>query len=200
MFRAVKTLAAGLLAVALAGCSNSAPSDYAQQRPDVNQLSPDDSGLQSKDVVAATDQLVADLCASPKLNASQTQWTLAVSGVQDMTTDRMFSTNYDIFTESLRAAIADKAQGRIQLIENKATFEGLRNQEIEGGNPDPYQQGGNPNPPAPAGAINPDYILYGKAIDMPNRSTNFYFLEFTIVNTHTRTQDWVGKYEIKVAR
>jgi Peptidoglycan-synthase activator LpoB len=190
-------LGMGLVAVmtlAGAGCSS-----YSDQRPDPNQLSSDDSGLQSKDVIACTNQMVADLLSSPKLNASPTQWTLAVGSMDDQTRDRMFDTNYDIFTESLRSAISEKAQGRIQLIENAATFNKLRGQELEQGNPDQYGQGGNPPGGAPA-AINPDYMLYGKAIDMPNRSTNFYLLEFNVINMHTRTMDWSRTYQVKVAR
>jgi hypothetical protein len=194
MIRGCKILLAmGLLSIAAIGCSS-----YSDQRPDPNQLSSGDSGLQSKDVIACTNQMVTDLLASPQLNASPTQWTLVVTNVQDLTTDRLWGTNYDIFIEALRAAIAQKAQGRIQLIENKQTFNDIRNSEVEGGNADPYQQGGNPNPGAP-GAVNPDHFLYGKAIDMPNRSTNFYLLEFTIFDNH-RMQVWTGTYEVKVAR
>jgi hypothetical protein len=199
MFRATKTfLTLGFSTLLLVGCASATPSDYAAQRPDPSQISDNDAGLQSKDVVACTDQLVTDLLSSPKLNASPTQWTLVVEDVQDMTIDKMFATNYNIFIESLRSAISEKAQGRIQLIENKATFNNIRSNELEGNN-DQYGQGGNPNPPAP-GAINPDYALYGKAIDMPNRSTNFYLLQFNIVNLHTRTQDWSRTYQVKVAR
>ncbi|MGD1278388.1 MAG: hypothetical protein ABR964_14340 [Tepidisphaeraceae bacterium] len=191
-------LAMGLLAALGVGCASDNPHSYGQQRPDVGQLSSDDSGLQSKDVVACTNQLVTDLLASPTLNASPTQWTLAVENMQDMTIDRMFATNYDIFIESLRSAISEKAQGRIALIENKATFHDIRNKEMEGSS-DPYGQGGGGGSAAPA-AINPDYIMYGKAMDMPNRSTNFYLLQFNIFNSHTRVQVWSRTYQIKVAR
>jgi hypothetical protein len=195
MMRGCKTIVAmSVLALTVIGCGG-----YADQRPDPNQLSADDAGLQSKDVISCTNQLVADLLSSPKLNQSPTQWTLAIGHMDDLTTDRTFSTNYDIFTESFRAAISEKAQGRIQLIENKETFHKLRDSEIEGAPADPYGQGGNAGTPAPA-AINPDFILYGKAIDMPNRSTNFYLLEFNVVNSKTRTQDWSRNYTVKVAR
>jgi hypothetical protein len=186
-------LVVGLFALPLWGCSS-----YSDQRPDVNQLDSNDAGLQSKDVVACTNQLVTDLLSSPQLNASPTQWTLAVTGVQDQTIDKMFATNYDIFTESLRSAISEKAQGRIALIENLSTFNNLRNSEVAGPG-DQYGQGGSPNPPAP-NAVNPDYILYGKAIDMPNRSTNFYLLQFNIVDTRSRVQVWSRTYQVKVSR
>lgn len=187
-------VAAGAVAASLAvvGCSDNS---YSNSRPDINSVSPNDVGLQSKDVVAATNQMVTDLLASPALNSSPTQWTLAVANMQDLTSDRLFATNYDIFMASLRAAISEKGAGRIQLIANKSTFNGLRSRELE--DSDPYgQNGGN----APAGEINPDYILYGKAYDLPNRSTDFYLLEFDIVNAHTREQVWSRTYQVKTNR
>jgi hypothetical protein len=193
-----RLLISGLFALPLWGCSNDQPAQYGQERPDIAQVVPKDAGLQSKDVVACTNQLVVDLLSSPQLNASTTQWTLAVSGMQDQTIDRMFATNYNIFTEALRSAISEKAQGRITLIENLQTFNNLRNSELSGSG-DQYGQGGSPNQPAPE-AINPDYILYGTAMDMPNRSTNFYLLQFNIVNTHTRVQVWSRTYQVKVSR
>jgi hypothetical protein len=199
MTRSIRILLlSGMLGMLQVGCGPQ-PGEYAEQRQDPSQISSDDAGLQSKDVVACTNQLVADLLASPKLNTSPTRWTLVIDHVDDKTIDREFYTNYDIFLESLRSALSEKAQGRIQLIENKEKFNELRGKELEQGNSDPYQQGGGAGAGAPA-AINPDYILYGKAYDMPNRSTNFYLLEFDIVNAHTRTQDWTRTYQVKVAR
>jgi hypothetical protein len=48
--------------------------------------------------------------------------------------------------------------------------------------------------------IQPDYELYSKIMDMPNRGTNFYFCEFTVVDFRTREQVWTRSYEVKVAR
>jgi hypothetical protein len=197
--RSITLAAAGIFALALTACHDDKPHEYGEQRPDINQLSEDDRGLQSKDVEAATAQMIQDLLALPALNTSPTQWTLVVEGMQDMTTDRMTNLNYDIFTESLRSAISEKGQGRIQLIENKDAFHGLRDKELEGGAPDPYGQGGAPGNPAP-GAINPDFILYGKALDMPNRSTNFYMLQFNVFNARNRAQVFSRSYKVKVLR
>jgi hypothetical protein len=100
--------------------------------------------------------------------------------------------------ERLRVLLSQKGQGKITLIENKDAFHQIRDSELEGG-PDKFGQGPGGPQPAPA-AINPDFILYGTAIDMPNRSTNFYELEFTIFNAQTRQQVWVNDYEVKVGR
>jgi hypothetical protein len=192
--------AAGLMiGMALAaGCSSDKPESYDQQRPDPSTLSPDDRGLQSKDVLAASDQMAQDLLTDPQLNQSRTQWTMAIGHFEDMTTDRTFATNYDIFLERLRTEISQKGQGRITLIENKDTYNGIVNAEVQGPG-DKYGQGPGGPPPTP-GAINPDYIMYGKAMDMPNMSTNYFLLEFTVVNANTRVQVWSRQYEVKVSR
>jgi Peptidoglycan-synthase activator LpoB len=188
-----------LAAAGLAGCGPDKPQDYADRRPDPGTLSEDDTGLQSKDVLAASDQMAQDLLTDPQLNQSRTQWTMTIGHFEDQTTDREFDTNYDIFLERLRTQISQKGQGRVTLIENKSEFHAIRDSELEGGG-DKYGQGPSGNSqPAPT-AINPDYIMYGKAMDMPNRSTNFFILEFTIFNAQTRVQVWSRDYEVKVAR
>jgi hypothetical protein len=188
----------GLLAVGglLMGCSDEKPQGA---RPDPGNLSSDDSGLQSKDVLAASDQMATDLLTDPGLNNSRTQWTMTIGHFEDQTIDKSFATNYDIFLERLRTIISQKSGGRITLIENKDQFHQIRDSELEGSG-DTFGQGPGANSqPAPA-AINPDYIMYGKAMDMPNRSTIYYMLEFTVFNAQTRVQVWSRQYEVKVER
>jgi hypothetical protein len=187
-------LAAGVLA----GCSSDKPEGYAAQRPDPGDLVDQDTGLQSKDVLEASGQMAQDLLTDPQLNQSPTQWTLAVGHFEDMTIDKSFAVNYDIFLERLRSELSEKGQGRITLIENKDNFHAIRDSELDGPS-DKYGQGPGGPTPAPQ-AINPDFIMYGKAYDLPNRATNYYLLEFTIFNAQTRVQVWTRKYEVKVAR
>ena len=186
-----------VIGAAALGCSYSdQPHEYGQARQPVDELNPDDSGLQSKDVVMAADKMSRELLADPTLNASNTAWTIVVSDMEDKTTERYSRVNFDIFLQALKGDLAQKSVGRVQLIENKAEFHNLRNKELEGG--DQFGQGAA-NQPAPA-AINPDYALYGTAIDMPNRATNFYQIEFKLVNLHNRTIAFDRLYQVKVAR
>ena len=158
----------------------------------------EDSGLQSKDVIEAADRVSRDLLSDPSLNASQTAWTMVVSNMDDKTTDRMARVNFDIFLQALKGNLARKSGGRIQLIENKARFHDVRNKELEGERDD-FGQGGGRSPAAPQ-AINPDYALYGTAMDMPNRATNFYQLDFQVTNIRNRTIVFDRLYQVKVAR
>jgi Peptidoglycan-synthase activator LpoB len=142
----------------------------------------------------AADKMSRDLLADPTLNASSTAWTMVVTSMEDKTTDRANHINFDIFLQALKGDLAQKSAGRVQLIENKAEFHNVRNQELEGG--DQFGQGAAP---APA-AINPDYALTGTAMDLPNRATNFYQIEFKLVNLHNRTLAFNRVYQVKVAR
>lgn len=193
------TALGGLGAALLAGCASDKPAGYGSDRPPVDQVDPRDRGLQSMDVLAASDKMAMELLSSPALNESRTQWTVVVDRVEDSTTDRNFSgTNYDIFLERLRTKIFQLGHGRIQLIENKARFHNLRNKELENGGADQFGQGGGDNI-GPAG-IQPDYVLYGKALDMPNRATNYYQIQFDMTNFKTREIVWNGMYEVRAAR
>jgi hypothetical protein len=180
-------IAIGLL-MGLAACSPDHPHEYSHQRPDVDSLHPDDAGLQSKDLMAATDQMVRSLLAAPALRNSPTQWTLVIDRVEDRTLDRQFNTNYDIFLERLRVQIGKLGGGQVTLIENKQKVGDLRNRELDG------------EAPSAAPRTQPRYALYAKAMDMPNRSTNTYMLSFIVTNMQNGTQVWVDEYTVKVNR
>ena len=57
------------------------PHEYGKQRPPVDQLDSRDRGLQSKDVVAASDQMAMDLLALPELRDSAHRWLIAYVGL-----------------------------------------------------------------------------------------------------------------------
>lgn len=197
MFRGWKTaVAAGLLAAGgIVGCQPDRPHEYGQMRQPVDELNGADRGLQSKDVVDAADKISRDLLADPTLNATP-GWRLVVSNMEDKTTDNVFRTNFDIFLQALKGDLAQKSGNRIQLIENKQEFHDLQNKELENQPGDFGQGGGNQ-----AGqAINPDFALYGTAMDLPNRATNFYQIEFKVVNLKNRTIAFDRLYQVKVAR
>jgi hypothetical protein len=194
-----KFAAAGLLAVFGAiGCSPDKPHEYGQARQPVDELNGNDSGLQSKDVVDAADKIARDLLADPNLNASQTAWTIVVSNMEDQTTDRYARVNFNIFLQALKGDLARMSGNRIQLVENKDTFHSLRSKELESERDD-FGQGAGRNAPVPQ-AINPDYAMTGTAMDLPNRSTNFYLIDFRLDNLRNRTIAFDRQYQVKVER
>ncbi len=191
-----------LISIALlalgAGCQTDRPHEYGQQRPPLDQLDERDRGLQSKDVLVATDKMSSSLLALPELNQSRAQWTVVLAPFQDHTIDRRGKVNYDIFIERLRSNLGKQGRGRIALIENLETVDRLRDRELRGGRGDEFGQGGGDrNAPA---ELQPDFVLYGKAYDMPNRGTNYYQLQFILTDFNTRRQIWNDDYEVRVAR
>ena len=184
------------LALGLAGCSSDKPAEYGRARPDVDSLDARDRGLQSKDVTTASDQMAEDLLADPKLRQSATQWFIVVDRFEDRTLGRHFQVNYDIFIERLRVNLGKNGGGQVQLVENRDKLAQLRGKELDM----PRDQMSQGSGTIPMGRTQPEYALYGKAYDLPNRGTNYYMLEFTLADLRTGTQAWTRQYEVKVAR
>jgi hypothetical protein len=182
--------------IGLGGCYHEGP-----QRPSVDTLDPGDRGLQSMDINQAADQMAASLLSSRQLNESRTRWTMVVGRMEDHTADREAMVNYDLFLQALRARLYQQGQGRVELIVNRDKFYQERAREREDvGGADPYGQTGRSGPPPAPDAINPDFMLTGVAMDLPNRRTNYYQLQFDVIDLRTRGTPWTGLYTVKVAR
>jgi hypothetical protein len=121
--------------------------------------------------------------------------------MEDLTRDRMFQGDYTIFIERLRTNLSRQGRRSVRLIENKKRFNDLRGRELEGERDDFGQGersgGGVGRSPD---AVNPDFALYGKAMDLPGRGTTYYNLQFDLVDLHTRDQVWSDMYEVRVSR
>lgn len=184
-----------LLAAITVGCGPS----YEEQRPPVDQLDRRDRGLQSKDVLQASDSLAMDLLSLPMLNDSREKLTVVVDRVEDLTRDNLFKGDYNIFLQRLQTNLSRQGRGRIALIENRDRFYDVRGRELENERENDFGQGGRGPRRAPE-AINPDYALYAKAMDLPGRGTTYYNIQFTLVDLNSRVQVWTGDYEVRVSR
>ena len=199
--RWIMTAAVVAGAVSAGGLAGGCGPSYEQQRPPMDQLDSRDAGLQSKDVLAASDSLAMDLLSLPELNESRTQWTVVFDRVEDNTRSQVFHGDYNIFLQRLQANVARKGKGRVKVIENRERFHGVRERELEGGGAgDEFGQGeggGGGTGPAPR---QPDFALYGKAMDLPGSGTVYYNLQFDLVDMHTREIVWTGQYEVRTSR
>lgn len=184
-----------VVAMMVVGCGPS----YEEQRPPVDQLDRRDRGLQSKDVLQASDSLAMDLLALPMLNDSREKWTIVVDRVEDLTRDNSFRGDYNIFLQRLQTNLSRQGRGRVALIENRDRFYDVRGRELESEREDDFGQGGRGPRRAPS-AISPDYALYAKAMDLPGRGTTYYNLQFNLVDLSSREMVWTGDYEVRVAR
>ena len=193
-------LAAAVLAAATAvGFTGGCAPSYEDQRPPVDQLDRRDGGLQSKDVLQASDSLAADLLSLPELNESRTQWVIVFDRMEDRTNSRLFGGNYDIFLQRLRANVQRAGRGRVTVVSPREAFYDVRSREMEVGGGTDFQQG-EAGARGTSGAVSPDFALRGTAMDLPNRGTVYYNLNFELVNLHNRVVVWTDDYEVRTAR
>jgi hypothetical protein len=180
----------------LPGCASDRPHEYGRERPPVDRIDRRDTGLQSKDVVSASDQMAQDLLAQPEINRSRDRLTIVVDHVENRTVQNRF--DLDIFLERLRVNLAKYGKGRVALIENRDKLRGLQSRELEQEREDRFGQGGTRGgAPGPAG-VQPDFALYGRIMELNNRGTSYFLCEFTLTDLHTREQIWTNAYEVKV--
>src|SRR4029434_1981966 len=132
-----------------------------------------------------------DILADERLRQHPEKWAIVVMPVEDRTLDRAFNTNYDVFIERLGVKLSELGKGSVELIENRAKFDQVRNKELD------FPREG---PGAGAGRVQPTYALYAKVMDMPNRNSNYYLVEFTITDLNTRVRSWNGMYEVQAVR
>ena len=179
---------------ALAGCSSDhKPQEYHHMRPDASEISTRDRGLQSSDVVDASEMLANKILSLPEVNQSSRRLTIVFTHMEDLTRRRQF--NYDIFLERLKTVIGERGRDRIAIVTNKDTFYRTRSHELDS------PRGGEGAPPA-ANRIQPDFALEGKVMDLPNRGTDYYLFTFSLADIRS---DGGGteiplKYEARVAK
>ncbi|MCC6239356.1 MAG: hypothetical protein IT448_03540 [Phycisphaerales bacterium] len=189
-----KFMIALCLAALAGGCYSDRPHEAGQMRPDPGDLDRRDRGLQSRDVLEASEQIVQQVLALPEMNQS-TRQTIVVTRVTNDTTNPYF--NYDIFLRRLRGNIARYGRDRIFLVENRQRVAQVRSEEIETNQGDEFGQGGgNTGAPVPSTSVQPEWELYGQFTNLPNRGTDYYLGEFILTNIRTREQIplyWEGR-------
>ena len=185
------TVVIGLLGslALVAGCSHDAPDAYGEQRPPIGELDGRDRGLQSKDVVQASDEMAMKLLADPELNRSREQWLMVVDRVENQTQNARH--NLDIFLQRLQTNLARHGKGRVQLVQNRAKLRDLQARELEVERTD-----GQPGPKG----IQPDYSLSATISELPNRGTSYYYVQFEVTDLRDRRLAWTDAYEVRVAR
>lgn len=198
MNKILKGLLLGTLGLAVVGCHEDKPHKAGKERPPLDEIDAGGRGLQSKDVMDATNQMAAELLALPELNASEKQWTIVTGPVENQTLS--VRQNYAIFVDRLKTNLSKQGRGRVTLIENRDRYRDLQSKELESGGEreDEFgQTGGQRAAPGPAG-IQPDYILYCKAQEMAGEGPRYFRFEFDLTNLRNRVIVWSGQYEVKV--
>lgn len=196
---------AAVALLAAVGCSHDdKPHEYGQRRPPVDELDSRDRGLQSKDLLASTDQAAMEILALPELNDSRERWTIVAMPVENQTVAAR--ANYDIFIDRLKTSLFKYGRGRVQLIENRDRYRDMQSRELDPAaveREDEFGQTGRRDTgPTPAGT-QPDFALYAKMQELPNRATSTYRIEFNITKltkAGARELVYSGEYLTRVER
>jgi hypothetical protein len=156
----------------------------------VNERNPHDRGLQSSEVVEASEKLIAELLSLREVNQSPTRLTVVFTGLDDQTRRRAI--NYDIFLERLKTEVSYKGRDRVAIVTNKDTFYRTRSSERD--------DAGTPNNPNLANRVQPDFALTGKVMDLPGRGTDYYLFTFSLTDIRPNGggTEIPLRYEIKV--
>ncbi len=203
--RITSILALGLLLGTVGGCESDKPHKYGKERPSVDQLDERDAGLQSKDVIAASEQMAADLLANvPELHNSQEKWVIVVTPAENYTSDT--KQNLNLFVDRLGVRLRNLGHRDIQLVENRDRFHDLQARELEGGGGggDQFGQGSGYRSTPGGPGLNPDFDLYAKISELRNRGTSYYYIEFRLTAIQNTPQHrareivWTNAYEVKV--
>lgn len=188
-----KSAMVGVLVLAgMVGCSQDRPARYGHERPSVSDLSWDDKGLQSKDVVEASDMLVQYLMQLPEFNGP-TRQTVVFTRMENNTTNPAF--NYDIFLQRLKANVGQYGRDRILITENLDRIQQQRSEELEN-TADPFGQGDGGA--TPRTSIQPEWNLYGTVSELPGRGNRYYLFNFNLSNNYTREVIPLKQFEVKI--
>jgi hypothetical protein len=193
--KSIASLSLAAITAIAGGCtSDHKPDDYHHQRPDVTDVDSRDRGLQSSEVVEASEKLTAELLALPEVNQSPRRLTIVFTNLEDLTHTRQF--NYDIFLERLKTEMSYKGRDRIAFVTNKDKYYGTRSRELDGVRGERDDRG-----PAPTNRVQPDFALTGKVMELPNRGTDYYLFTYSLTDIRGDGGTEIPlRYEVRVRR
>ena len=151
------------------------------------------TALSGVDLVQMTDDMAMQIVGDPQVQAAiakEGQLRIVVNPVENrMRAEVLPQGQAEAFVARVRTLLSRHAPEKFTWIMNRDTFYRLRGRELEG-----VDLG-----PAPD-AVSPDYSLYAKIMELPNRGTSYYLMEFTLTDLKTRQLAWTDSYEVKVER
>jgi PBP1b-binding outer membrane lipoprotein LpoB len=193
----IKSLSGAALAVVLAGCASAGVKN--PSGTGVTEMRPDErgfvggTGVESTDIVAATDKMAREILSTPEIANAQTKIYVVTDPVINNT---RFAINKDIFLTRIRSELNSKARGKITFLarEYAATLEKERQMKQTG----QVTTSSDPNVQEFRGA---DYLLSGKLEGQSTRTSkgisDYILYTFQLVNVRNTEIVYEGSYEIK---
>lgn len=152
--------------------------------------------LRSTDLVAATDRMAEDMARRLDINDRASPPKIFVGEIENRT--RAPHQNYQVFLQRLRAQLnSSAARHGMTFIREREFMEDTRAREF--GNDDAAST-------AAAYKSNADYVLTCEVFDLPSRGTNYFLLDYQLVQLRDAASGpdagagvivWENKYEVK---
>jgi hypothetical protein len=154
------------------------------------------TNLRSTDLVNATDQMAQAIAARLDVVNAKSPPRIFVGKIENKTSGR--NQNYQIFLARLRAQLNESgSRTGLEFVREREFIETQREREY-----------GNKQPDSTAGAYKSraDYVLTCEIYDLPSGSTNYYLLDYQLVqlrdaatgpDTGSGAMIWEGHYEVK---
>lgn len=152
--------------------------------------------LRSKDLVSATDLMAQDIASRLDVTNRQSPPKIFVGKIENKTTAR--NQNFQVFLARLRAELnKSSARHGLQFIRERDFVETQRDREY--GTSDPANSASNY-------ASRADYVLTCEIFDLPSGGTNYYLLDYQLVQLRAASSGpdvgsgaivWESSYEVK---
>lgn len=193
-------LITALAAVSLTACST-APENSGRsgRRTDPSSDSGAELGsqtLRSKDLIAATDEMAMDIASRLDVTNASSPPKIFVGLIENKTQSPAM--NWQVFLTRLRAQLnSSGARHGLEFIRERAFVESQRDREYGGKDPDST---------ATAYESRADYVLTCEVLDLPSGDTNYYLLDYQLVQLRNSTSGpnvgagaivWEKAYEVK---
>jgi hypothetical protein len=154
------------------------------------------TGLKSADLVTATDTMARDIAQRLDITNTESAPKIFVGEIENKTSDRNF--NYQVFLARLRAELnASGARHGLEFIRERDFIETQRAREYGTKQADST---------ASAYKSRADYVLTCEIYDLPSAGTNYYLLDYQLVQLRAASSGpdvgsgaivWENSYEVK---
>jgi hypothetical protein len=194
-------IALAICVVSLAACQSTPPQNRGTSgyRMDPTSDSPGELGsqtLRSADLITATDQMAQDMAQRLDVVNRSSPPKIFVGEIENRTS--MPQDNYQVFLARLRAQLnSSGARHGVQFVRERQFVESQRDREY-GGKDDAST--------AESYRSRADYVLTCEVYDLPSGGTNFYMLDYQLVQLRDASTGpdvgagaivWENKYEVK---
>jgi PBP1b-binding outer membrane lipoprotein LpoB len=173
------------------GCASDQPQASRPQYVDpTTQGTVAGTGIESQDMIAATDKMVRKILETPKLQSLKTSPVIALIPVENRS---RFPIDKEIFTARMKALLNEKAEGKIIFVARDRMDAIKKEKDLK--------STGEVTGVDRRKMYGADYFLTGELSGMSTSSTqgksDYLLFTFRLIDTETSEEIWEGYHELK---